>query len=65
MIFTWKLKIFYPVRVAVLAVLYLGYEAIYGAAVTNNNLADGSQANWGGGDGGGGGVYVDIMFWFQ
>ena len=59
------MEIFFPVTVVVLVVLYLGYEAIYGAAVTNNNLADGSQANWGGGDGGGGGVYVDIMFWFQ
>ena len=33
------------VRPVVLGVLYLGYEAIYGAAVTNNNLADGSQPN--------------------
>ena len=46
MTFTWQIvEIFFPVTVVVLAVLYLGYEAIYGAAVTNNNLADGSQAN--------------------
>ena len=31
------------VTIRIQAVHYLSYEAIYGAAVTNNNLADGSS----------------------